>query len=111
MSAETINLDGIKVTIRELTVADVRDWLKSIETPSPKVDAVDKLLIEGEDLSDLLRMTNLTSDDINLMTPSGLRRLYASCKEVNADFFGLRARLEELGRAALSVTSSEPSAA
>ncbi len=90
------------VTIRELTVADIRVWLKSLETVTAEFDLVGSELIDGTDLADLAIMTDLTAADLDASTPSELRQVFDACREVNADFFALRGRLEQIGQAALA---------
>ena len=108
---QIIDIDGHAVTIRELTVGDIRVWLKRIEPPATGevgevVDILGEVLIEGESLDDLMRMTSLTQADIDALSPSELRGLLARVmpvvREVNADFFAMRARLAGIGQAALA---------
>ncbi|MNR32767.1 hypothetical protein D3C85_1503830 [compost metagenome] len=50
-------------------------------------------------LSDIQRMTTLTTEDIDGMRPSQLREVLAACKELNPDFFGLLRLLRMLVKA------------
>lgn len=84
-----------RVTVRELTVGDVRNWLKEVSTDST-ISAVDMLLIPEISLPDLTRMTNLSVGDLDAWQPSQLRELMMVAKELNADFFGLRGRLMKI---------------
>jgi len=43
------------------------------------------------------------------LTPSQLRYLESKCREVNADFFGMRERLVKVGRAVAQQGFPEPS--
>jgi hypothetical protein len=97
-----IAIGGKTVEVRELTVADIRAWLKDMETAAPGADMLDVALFEDFGLDDLTRLTSLTRADMDIMTPTELRQVHAACKEVNGDFFGMRARLMEIGRAALT---------
>lgn len=81
-----------RVMVRELTVGDVRNWLKEAGTDLT-ISAVDLLLIPEISLPDLARMTNLSVADMDDWQPSELRELMAVAKDLNADFFGLRGRL------------------
>lgn len=81
-----------RVTVRELTVGDVRNWLKEVGTDST-ISAVDMLLIPEISLPDLARMTSLSVADMDDWQPSELRELMAVAQDLNADFFGLRGRL------------------
>lgn len=95
-----IEVGGRKVQVRELTVGEIRAWMKDSGMVSG--DLVDAALFEEFSLPDLLRMTDLTTDDVAGMAPSELRQVFAVAEEVNADFFGMRSRALALGRAALS---------
>jgi hypothetical protein len=103
-----IQVDGRRVMVKELTVSDIRAWLKDIETVGDGgTELVDTLLFDDVALSDIVRMTDLAADDIVVLAPSELRIIIDACREVNADFFALRGRLAEIGRRAMS--SSAPS--
>lgn len=95
-----IEVGGRKVQVKELTVGEIRAWLKDSGMVSG--DLVDAALFEEFSLPDLLRMTDLTTDVVAGMSPSDLRQVFAVAEEVNADFFGMRSRALALGRAALS---------
>lgn len=101
-----IDLDGKAVQVKELTVGEIRAWLKDSGMVSG--DLVDATLFEEFSLPDLLRMTSLTTEAIAGLTPGDLRQVFAACEEVNKDFFAMRSRALALGRAALS-GDSKPS--
>jgi hypothetical protein len=93
---KTIKVAGITVTIRELTVAEIRAALKMEETEgygSDDTDAVDMFLLEDISLPDIRHMTDLTVEQMTGMKPSEIRIAADVCREVNADFFSLRARV------------------
>jgi hypothetical protein len=98
---KTVTVGQRAVEVRELTVADIRAWLKSLEA-EPAMDVLDATLFEEFSLADLARMTDLSAAEMEAMAPSELRQVQAACAEVNADFFGMRARLAKLGQAALA---------
>ncbi len=89
-----------KVAVRELTVGEIRQWLK--ESGAVSGDVVDVTLFEDFSLPDLTWMTTLTAESISDMTPSELRKVRAVCEEVNVDFFAMRSRSVALARKALS---------
>lgn len=97
---------GIRFGIRELTLAEIRIWMKT--QGEQEVDAINATLIEGEDISDLCMLTTLTAEDLEAMTPADLRQAFAAAKEVNADFFGMRQRVADLSRQLLSGISKSP---
>jgi hypothetical protein len=96
------------VTIRELTVADMRQWWADVQAGIGSGDPVDGGLFDDISLSDVARMTDLTADDMAPMAPSELRVVVDACREVNPDFFRLQERLSTIGRLLLSGTSSAP---
>lgn len=100
---------GRKVSIVEMTLGEIRAWLKAITSTSAEPDGVvDALLFEGFDPDALTRMTNLGKQDLNELTPSDLRKLADACREVNSDFFVMRQRMAEAQRNLLSAMSSVP---
>ena len=101
-----IDLGGRAVQVRELTVGEIRAWLKDSGMVSG--DLVDAALFEEFSLPDLQRMTDLTTAAVAELTPGELRQVFAACEEVNADFFAMRSRALALGRAALSGGSKPP---
>jgi len=102
-----IEVAGRRVQVKELTVGEIRAWLRDLRTDG---DGVDWALFEEVSLFDLYRMTDLTPDIAETLSPSELREILAAAKEINADFFGLRGRLERLAKE-MRATSSAPSAA
>jgi hypothetical protein len=101
-----IEVAGFKVQVMELTVAEIRAWLKDSGMVSG--DLVDAALFENFSLPDVVRMTDLTTESIATLTPSDIHQVMAVCEEVNADFFAMRSRALALGRAALSGVSKPP---
>ena len=93
---KTIEIAGITVAVRELTVAEIRAALKMEESDgksSADTDAVDMFLFADISLPDICRMTDLTLEKMAELKPSELRQVAESCREVNADFFALRGRV------------------
>lgn len=98
---------GIKFGVRELTLAEIRIWMKTMG--EEQVDVVEAALIDGEDIGDLRVLTTLTAENLDGMAPSELRQAFAFAKEVNADFFAMRQRVADLSRQLLSGISKSPS--
>ena len=92
-NSKELQLGNTSVTVRELTVLQVRNWLAEVVQPSVQSDIVDQALFGDCALSDLQRMTSLSSEQIDQLRPSQLREVIALCKELNPDFFGFMARL------------------
>lgn len=97
----TIPLGEIQVEVRELTVGEIRLLLKQMSDESD-TDLVEYALLEEIGLRELQLMTDLDPEILNDLAPSQLRTVYEACRDMNADFFALRGRLEERGRAILA---------
>ncbi|MCP1606461.1 hypothetical protein [Pseudomonas citronellolis] len=105
---QTLDFDGLRVEVRELTVGEIRQLLKTMADGGG--DLVDDMLLEEIGLAELQLMTNLEPEQLDDLAPSQLRQVYEACREVNKDFFDLRARVEQVGQrilAKLSGSSNE----
>lgn len=110
---KTIQACGRDVTVKELTVGEIRAWLAGVTERAAGGDVVDVALLDedGATLGDIKNMSDLTVAEIDDLTPSELAAVLASIKEVNRSFFTMRAKLERLGEAALTTQRvPEPSA-
>lgn len=101
---DIITVNGIQVTVKELTVAEVRHWMmdmieqeKAKENQDLVSHVLDQGLFEEIGLSDILRMSDLQREQLDDFTPSQLQVIIQKCKGLNADFFGMRKRLLNLG--------------
>lgn len=93
-NSKEMQLGEVSVTVRELTVLQLRAWLAEIVAPSAaELDMLDEALFTDCAIGDLKRMTSLTEEQINHLRPSQLREVIALCKELNPDFFGFMGRL------------------
>ena len=93
---KTIEIAGVTVTVRELTVSEIRSALKMEESDgktSADTDAVDMFLFEDISLPDICRMTDPSLEKMAEFKPSELRQVAEACREVNTDFFALRGRV------------------
>ncbi len=97
---KTIQLPDLVVTVRELTVGEIRAWMKRVAEGGH--DPVDDTLLQEISLADLCNMTDLKPEQAEGLTPSQLRLVFEGCREVNPDFFGLRDRIESAGRQILA---------
>lgn len=105
-----IETDAGTVTVRELTVGEVRRWLAGLATAADQpVDVVGEMLFEGFSLADLHLFVDadLLAD---ALPQSQLRAVFAAAKEINPDFFGLRDKLLLAGMNHLAPVSGAPSA-
>ena len=80
--------DGVGVTVRELTIAEVRSALITDEAIG---DWVQSLVFDGFGLGDLLALCDASAADLEKFTPSELAPLVAACRELNPFFFRVRA--------------------
>ena len=84
------------VTVKELTTGEIRVWMAGLEAQLATPDLVGLLLIDGVSLADLKVMSDLDDAGLEDLTPSEIQSLLAAAKEVNADFFRMRERIEQL---------------
>jgi hypothetical protein len=101
---KTIAALGRDVTLKELTVGEIRAWMADFGGNAGAGDVVDVALFEDATLDDLLMMSDLTAAEIAAATPSELAAVKDAAKEANRDFFSLRGRLAKLGEAVLRET-------
>lgn len=95
-----IQLDGRTVTVRELTVAEVRLWLKELDQlREGPIDLVSEGIMADASLGDVTRMTDLSPEELDEMPPSQIEAVVTACREINPHFFRLRDRLLEAARA------------
>lgn len=109
----TVPVGSHTVEVRELTVEEIRAWFARMRDGAPVPDVVDALMFRDVSLADILATTSLTAEAFGGLTPSEIRTVIEKIKEVNPDFFELRARLEEIASRAAApdlANSSAPSA-
>ncbi len=93
-----------EVTVKELTVTEVRAWLESEKRRDEKGDLLRDMLIDGVSFADMARMSDVSIEEMEQMFPSQLQTLADACAEVNRVFFNLCARVAP-PRAAMRETS------
>jgi prepilin-type processing-associated H-X9-DG protein len=93
------------VQVRELSVKEIRDWVKDATTSS-EFDMVTEGLFTETSLKDFCLMTDLTQADLDNLKPSTIREVAKLCKEVNPDFFSLRERMVVTAKRITELTSS-----
>jgi len=102
-----VTLDGREVTVRELTVGEVRQWLQELTSAGERpIDLIAEELFAECSLEDLARMSELSVGEMDGIAPSELRKVVEAAKALNPDFFALRGRLVALGRRAQRADSS-----
>lgn len=92
-----VTVSGKSIRTHELTVAEVREWIKNAAREAG-VDLVDNLLFDDFALSDFKVFTNLTEEEVDALTPSELRKVIDAVKEANPHFFELRMTLVTMGQ-------------
>src|SRR5512139_3062192 len=93
---KTITINGVEITIREVSVAEIRAWMKGLE--SEETDPMDVLLNKDVHMAAVRLVTGLTAEQLDEMTPSERRLLATKCAEVNGDFFdAVKTLLARLG--------------
>lgn len=93
-------------TIKELTLAEIRNWQRQAEQQaqgddaSPALDLGDALFVDVT-VADLLLMTDAEAEELEELAPSELRQLADACREVNEHFFAMADRLGKAYQQAL----------
>src|SRR5574343_380503 len=76
-----LQFGNLKVTVKELTVAEVRAWLNE---PTPTEETEFDILIG---MMEIHRFTTLKKEEVEQLPPSALTQLAAVIKELNSVFF------------------------
>lgn len=127
MPQAKLKIGGRDVVSNELTVKEVRAWMQESEQKlaaqqageqpaEPEQDGIATMLLEDMSFEDIVRLSNLTMDDLNDMLPSEVEQAAALCKKANRVFFQMWARIRpnltpELIKAAQRVMAGKPDAA
>ncbi|MCG3130191.1 MAG: hypothetical protein FLDDKLPJ_00940 [Phycisphaerae bacterium] len=91
-----LTLGERNVTVKELTVAEVRAWMESEQRREEKGDLLRDMLIDGVSFADMARMSDLSIEEMEQLLPSELQQLADACAEANRVFFNLCARVAPL---------------
>ena len=106
-----IELSTGTVTVRELTVAEMRAWVLDLETSDTAINLVDSMLLVDLRLQDLARATDILPETIEGLAQSDLTRMVEAIKEMNPSFFDMLVRLAKAGQqlmdAGLQASSGE----
>ena len=98
---DTLCFGDKSISIKEMTVAEVRHWMMDIlevantNEPEDKISfLLDKGFMENEiSLSEIKRMTDASMSKLEQFTATELRTIISKCKDLNPDFFALRSRV------------------
>lgn len=92
MSAtKQVDIDGRIVTIKELTVGQVRDWLVEIESGKHAIDVAGEFLFEDCSVDDLVRMSDMPREAFDALAPSQIAPIREAARALNPGFFRVRA--------------------
>lgn len=96
----TIEIGGRVYTARQPTLNEMINFFDSPPATVEGFEVVESLLIASEEvaISDLLTLTDATSDDLKSLAEDDLVALANKIKEVNPRFFQMRSRLDQMGR-------------
>ena len=105
--------DECTVTVKELTVAEIRAWLSEVkpESEEPKFDLITDLLsFDGIGMDELYKFTDLTKEQIEALPFSAMQKVSSVIKEVNGVFFNQYVpALNKLQERLASARSNAPS--
>ena len=84
---KTITVNGREITIREVSVAEIRAWMKELELDD--TDVMDVALHKGFHMSAVRLITGLSKDELDEFLPSERLVIANTARAVNGDFFSL----------------------
>ncbi len=84
---KTITIGGQEITVREVSVAEIRAWMKDLELEDP--DVMDVALHKGWHMSAVRLVTGLSREQLDEFLPSERRVIAQTAEAVNGDFFDL----------------------
>ena len=85
--SHAFQLGALSITVRELTVREVRDWALSVEQGLIEVDPLAFMALEDVSLQEVAVMVNVTAEALEALAPSELTVLTAMCRKLNPHFF------------------------
>lgn len=111
-ATSTVPLDDLVVTVKELTVTEVRNWFMDVDAGRVAFEPATERLFEDCSLIELRLMCDLADDDAGRFGASELQPVLDEAKRLNGFFF----RTRELVSAAMQgllreVLRPEPSSA
>ena len=97
VASTIVQLDGFSVTVRELSVAEVRAWVTE-SAASTFRDPVQAMVWDDLGLDELARMCDVGAPALETFAPSELAPVMEAARALNPHFFRLRAGLEWAAR-------------
>lgn len=98
---------AVLVTVRELTVAEVRAWVTE-SAASTFRDPVQAMVWDDLGLDELARMCDVGSSELEAFSPSELAPVLEAARSLNPAFFRLRAALQWAARRTVPEASPPP---
>lgn len=109
---QTVPVGDLTVTVKELTVTEVRDWATKVDLGLVEFDAVRHLALDECSVDDILVMSDATGEDLDTLAPSEFAPLIEACRKLNPHFFRVRAAMAGaalvMEKQVRQVLSSEP---
>ncbi len=101
----TVTVGTLAVTVRELTVREVRDWAALAEQGLVPFDAIRHLALDECSIDDIILMSDATPEAMDALAPSEFGPLVEACRKLNPHFF--RVRLAMAGAAAVMASQAQ----
>lgn len=86
-----VEVSGRTVTVSEMTVAEVRDWVTAIEAGTLPVDPAGNAAFDDVGILDMALMSDADHEWMMTLAPSDLAPLADACRKANPHFFRVRA--------------------
>lgn len=89
-ASKQIDIGGRTVTVRELTVGEIRDWVTEIESGRKAIDVAGEFLFDDCSVDDLVRMSDMPRGAFDNLAPSQIDPIREAARELNPGFFRAR---------------------
>lgn len=100
MRAEhVVQLDSLAVTVRELTLGEVRAWAHRVDAGLVEIDVIASGIVPDCELTDLFEMSSLTAAQADELTAAEINRVADVARKLNPHFFAYRTALTGAVRA------------
>ncbi|CAM5321503.1 hypothetical protein [Thauera mechernichensis] len=93
MQTIPLSFDQHTITVRELSVRQIRDWYQSLVAGELFGDWVQETALEDIGLIDLAYMTDAAPGDLEDLTHAQLLELATAARSINPGIFRLRAQI------------------
>jgi len=96
-ASDFVQLGDLRVTIRELSVKEVREWAVKAEAGAV-VDPIRRMVFDDCSLDDLAMMSDASAEQMEPYGPSLLNEIRLKAKAINPHFFRVREALIGVSR-------------